>query len=72
MENARSSLRAGLEAAVALGEIAPAPLEALADVLGAAFDGAALALHRGRPAPQVEAAMLALIDGLAHGANAPR
>lgn len=63
--HARATLQAGLEAAMATGAIAPGPAEALTDVLGAAFDGAALALHRGRPADQVEAAMRALIDGLA-------
>lgn len=62
--HARRSLREGLAAARAAGAIAPAPLEALSDVLGAAFDGAALALWRGRPEAEVAAAMLALIDGL--------
>lgn len=62
--HARCSLSEGLAAAVAQGAIPPVPVEALSEVLGAAFDGAALALHRGRPEAEVTAAILALIDGL--------
>ncbi len=68
--HARRSLRDGLAAAMDAGAISSAPLEALCDVLGAAFDGAALALLRGRPDAEVSAAVLALIDGL--GVTAPR
>jgi AcrR family transcriptional regulator len=59
------SLREGLAEAMAEGEIAPLPLDALSEVLGAAFDGAALAILRGRPAPEAAAAVLALINGMA-------
>jgi hypothetical protein len=59
------TLEQGLAAAMAEGTLPPLPLEALTEVLGAAFDGAALALLRRRPEAEVRAAMLALIDGLA-------
>ena len=49
---------------MAEGAVPPLPLDALTEVLGAAFDGAALAALRGRPAAEVRAAMLALIDAL--------
>ena len=62
--HARAQLREGLAAAMAAGEVAALPLDALAEVLGAAFDGAALALMQGRPAEEVAAAVIALIDGL--------
>lgn len=64
------TLRDGLAAAMAEGAIPVLPLEALTEVLGAAFDGAALALMNGRPASEVEVAVLALIDGLAQSAPA--
>lgn len=59
-----ATLGDGLSAAMAAGEIASLPLNALTEVLGAAFDGAALAMHRGRPRAEVEAAIQALLDGL--------
>ena len=58
------TLREGLAAAMAEGAVPPLPLDALTEVLGAAFDGAALAALRGRPAAEVRVAMLALIDAL--------
>lgn len=63
--NGLRTLREGLAEAMAEGAIAPLPLDALTEVLGAAFDGAALAILRGRPVAEAAAAVLALIDGLA-------
>ena len=58
------TLHEGLETAMAEGAIPTLPLDALTEVLGAAFDGAALAVLRGRPLAETAAAVRALIDGL--------
>jgi AcrR family transcriptional regulator len=59
------TLRDGLASAMAAGAMPTLPLDALTDVLGAAFDGAAQALLHGRPEGEVRAVVLALIGGLA-------
>lgn len=58
------TLFAGLEEARRQGLIGDIPLEALADLLSAAFDRAALAIAEGRPPAPYRAAIDALLDGI--------
>lgn len=59
------TLRDGLEAAMASGEIRTLPLSALTALLDAAFDRAALEIAAGHPASDIGTALTALLDGLA-------
>lgn len=59
------TLREGLRAMIADGPMAALPEAALAELLGAAFDRAALAIEAGAPADDYRKAILAMIDGLA-------
>ncbi len=60
----RAELRTGLAYAMEEGHIPRAPLDALAAVLSAAFDRAALAIAWGEPAADQEAAIACLLEGL--------
>ena len=59
------TLREGLRAAIAAGAIRPLPVAALAAILSAAFDRAALAIEAGGSAEDHHRALAALIEGLA-------
>ncbi|MFC0241051.1 TetR/AcrR family transcriptional regulator [Rhodopseudomonas telluris] len=63
--NGVRTLREGLVAALAAGAIRPVPVEATAQLLGAAYDRAALALARGEDRTDWLAALRAIIEGLA-------
>ena len=65
------SLRLGLEAAIAAGELRPLPLEALTDLFSALFDRAALAIAGGASRAKYRKVIRALIDGLAVAAEDP-
>ncbi|MCY0095932.1 TetR/AcrR family transcriptional regulator [Hoeflea ulvae] len=59
------TLREGLETAMASGEIRTVPLSALATLLDAAFDRAALDIAGGGSPEDIDTALTALLDGLA-------
>lgn len=58
------TLREGLAAAMAAGTLRPLPLDAAAQLLGAAYDRAALAIVGGADSEECRAVLAALIDGL--------
>lgn len=64
-QSAGETLQEGLEFAIASGEIRPLPVAALAAVLDAAFDRAALQIAEGAPRDEIEAALDGLLEGLA-------
>uniref|UniRef100_Q07TS2 Transcriptional regulator, TetR family n=1 Tax=Rhodopseudomonas palustris (strain BisA53) TaxID=316055 RepID=Q07TS2_RHOP5 len=59
------TLREGLRAAIESGAIEPLPIEATAQLLGAAYDRAALAIEGGADRSEFHAALRAMIEGLA-------
>ncbi len=61
--HAGRTLREGIAAGIALGEIPALPVTALSAVLSAAFDRAALAIEAGADAADYRAALAAVIDG---------
>ncbi len=63
-EGAGSTLKAGLQEAMAAGELSKVPLDALASALNAAFDRAALDIAGGQNASNSEAAIDAILGGL--------
>ncbi|MEW9836283.1 TetR/AcrR family transcriptional regulator [Mesorhizobium marinum] len=62
--NANRTLRDALAAMMQSGAIKSLPVAALAELLGAAFDRAALAIEAGAPVDDYRQAIVALIDGL--------
>lgn len=64
-DSAAHTLRDGLAAAMAAGEIAQLPLDAVTTVLDAAFDRAALEIAQGASRTEIETALAALLQGLA-------
>lgn len=64
-DSAAHTLRDGLAAAMAAGEIPQLPLDALTAVLDAAFDRAALEMAQGASRADIERALSALFRGLA-------
>jgi len=64
-DSAAHTLRDGLAAAMAAGEIPALPLDALTAVLDAAFDRAALEIAQGASRTEIETALAALLQGLA-------
>lgn len=64
-ETAARTLRAGLEAATPALSSSPASLEALTDLLSAAFDRAALAIEAGQDAEAYKAAIAMLVRSAA-------
>ncbi|MGK9169404.1 TetR/AcrR family transcriptional regulator; helix-turn-helix transcriptional regulator [Inquilinus limosus] len=65
------TLREGLAAAMAAGVLRPLPLEAAAQLLGAAYDRAALAIASGADPAEWQTVLAALIDGLTPPRSAP-
>jgi AcrR family transcriptional regulator len=65
------TLREGLAAAMAAGTLRPLPLDAAAQLLGAAYDRAALAIVGGADPAECRAVLTALIDGLTPPPSAP-
>ena len=63
------TLRDGLAAALPPAQLATIPLDALADLLSAAFDRAALAISLGRPADDYRYAVGTLLSSLAAPAD---
>ncbi|MBB1091888.1 TetR/AcrR family transcriptional regulator [Rhodopseudomonas palustris] len=59
------TLREGLQAAIEAGLIKPVPIEATAQLIGAAYDRAALAVAQGADRGDWPAGLRALIEGLA-------
>ncbi|ABE41576.1 transcriptional regulator, TetR family [Rhodopseudomonas palustris BisB5] len=59
------TLREGLQAAIEAGLIKPVPIEATAQLIGAAYDRAALAVEQGADRGDWLAGLRALIEGLA-------
>jgi AcrR family transcriptional regulator len=59
------TLREGLRAAIEGGAIKPLPVEATAQLLGAAYDRAALAIEGGADRSECHTALRAMIEGLA-------
>lgn len=59
------TLREGLQAAIEAGAIKPVPVEATSQLLGAAYDRAALAIEGGAERSGCRAALRAMIEGLA-------
>jgi len=64
-DSAARTLRDGLAAAMAAGEIPQLPLDALTAVLDAAFDRAALEIAQGASRTDIETALAGLLQGLA-------
>lgn len=64
-----SELRDGLESAVESKEMDPAPTDALANILSAAFDRAALAVDAGAKADDYRQAIDVLLSGLLNTRN---
>ncbi|SOE09930.1 TetR family transcriptional regulator [Hoeflea halophila] len=64
-DSAAHTLRDGLAAAMAAGEIPQLPLDALTAILDAAFDRAALEMAQGASRTDIETALSALFRGLA-------
>lgn len=64
LANGGRTLREGIEAAIAAGSMRPVPASALAALLSAAFDRAALAIENGDTAEDYRSALAAIIDGL--------
>ena len=64
-DSAAHTLRDGLAAAMAAGEIPQLPLDAVTTVLDAAFDRAALEIAQGASRTEIETALAALLQGLA-------
>lgn len=64
-QSASETLQEGIEYAIASGEIRPLPVAALTALLDAAFDRAALQIANGTPRDDIEAALDALLEGLA-------
>ncbi|MCD7059088.1 TetR/AcrR family transcriptional regulator [Pelagibacterium xiamenense] len=62
--HADRTLREGLEAAIAAGAIRALPLDALTQILSAAFDRAAIAVSAGVAREDAEAVILAVVEGL--------
>lgn len=67
METGGGELRQGLVAASSEGALAAAPLDALAELLSAAFDRAALAIAEGHPEDDYKVAIRLIISGLLAG-----
>ncbi|WP_395678621.1 helix-turn-helix domain-containing protein [Inquilinus sp.] len=65
------TLREGLAAAMAAGALRPLPLDATAQLLGAAYDRAALAIVGGADPAECRAVLAALIGGLRPPPSAP-
>ena len=65
------TLREGLAAAMAAGALRPLPLDAAAQLLGAAYDRAALAIVGGADPGECRAVLAALVDGLTPPRSAP-
>jgi AcrR family transcriptional regulator len=65
------TLREGLAAAMAAGVLRPLPLDATAQLLGAAYDRAALAIVGGADPGECRAVLAALVDGLTLPRSAP-
>ena len=63
------TLREALQAMMASGALKSLPIDALTELLGAAYDRSALAIETGQPADDYRKTITALIDGLA-GAGA--
>ncbi|WP_404406246.1 helix-turn-helix domain-containing protein [Pelagibacterium halotolerans] len=63
--HANRTLREGLIAAIEAGVIGALPLNALTQILSAAFDRAAVAVAAGEARADVDAVMVAVIEGLA-------
>ncbi|MCG6207322.1 TetR/AcrR family transcriptional regulator [Rhodopseudomonas sp. HC1] len=63
--NGVRTLREGLQAAVTAGALRPVPIDQTAQLLGAAYDRAALALARGDDRVDWLAGLRAMIEGLA-------
>jgi hypothetical protein len=59
------TLREGVQAAIAAGAIKPLPIEATAQLLGAAYDRAALAIEQGADRGDWLAVLRRTIEGLA-------
>lgn len=59
------TLREGLQSAIGAGAIRDLPLDAMAALLGAAFDRAALAIEAGGDPGEHETVLRAIIEGLA-------
>lgn len=66
------TLRDALSAMMEAGEIKPLPLDPLTELLGAAFDRAALAIEAGAPVDAYLDSLSALIDGLSTPASRDR
>ena len=64
-DSAAHTLRDGLAAAMAAGEVPQLPLDAVTTVLDAAFDRAALEIAQGASRTEIETALAALLQGLA-------
>ncbi len=62
--HAARTLREGLAAAIAEGNLEPLPLDAMTTILSALFDRVALAVEAGRPARDHLAVLDAILDGL--------
>ncbi len=67
-ETGGEELRQGLAYAISEGALEDAPLEALTDILSAAFDRAALAIAEGQSADDYKAAIRLILDGLLRAA----
>lgn len=58
------TLKEGLSMAMEAGEMRKAPLDALTALLSATFDRAALAIEAGAARPEIQAALVVVIEGL--------